>query len=102
MTKVVKSSNRGSKPGERRGGRKKGTPNKATVAIKDAAREYTESALDTLVSVMGDEDQPAAARVGAANSILDRGYGKATTVIGGDEENPVTVVTKIELVGFEG
>jgi hypothetical protein len=27
---------RGSKPGERRGGRKKGTPNKLTVAAKDA------------------------------------------------------------------
>jgi hypothetical protein len=26
----------GSKPGERRGGRKKGTPNKATAALKDA------------------------------------------------------------------
>jgi hypothetical protein len=27
---------RGSKPGERRGGRQKGTPNKATVAVKEA------------------------------------------------------------------
>ena len=26
----------GSKPGERRGGRKRGTPNKATAALKDA------------------------------------------------------------------
>lgn len=33
--KVATSSNRGSKPGERRGGRQKGTPNKVTGALKD-------------------------------------------------------------------
>lgn len=33
--KVARSSNRGSKPGERRGGRQKGTPNKTTAALKD-------------------------------------------------------------------
>jgi hypothetical protein len=33
--KVVRSSNRGSKPGERRGGRQKGVPNKVTGALKD-------------------------------------------------------------------
>jgi hypothetical protein len=33
--KVGKRSNRGSKPGERRGGRKAGTPNKLTGALKD-------------------------------------------------------------------
>lgn len=33
--KVAKNSNRGSKPGERRGGRKKGTPNKATQAVQE-------------------------------------------------------------------
>lgn len=30
-----KRSNRGSKPGERRGGRQAGTPNKVTKALKD-------------------------------------------------------------------
>lgn len=33
--KVARASNRGSKPGERRGGRQKGTPNKVTAALKD-------------------------------------------------------------------
>lgn len=32
---VAKTSNRGSKPGERRGGRKKGTPNKKTCEFKE-------------------------------------------------------------------
>ncbi len=36
MTTVARSSNRGSKPGERRGGRTKGTPNKTTAAFKEA------------------------------------------------------------------
>lgn len=34
--KVAKVSSRGSKPGERRGGRQKGTPNKTTQAAKEA------------------------------------------------------------------
>ena len=33
--RVAKASSRGSKPGERRGGRVKGTPNKNTAALKD-------------------------------------------------------------------
>lgn len=33
--KVARSSNRGSRPGERRGGRQKGTPNKVTAELKD-------------------------------------------------------------------
>jgi hypothetical protein len=33
--KVASRSNRGSKPGERRGGRQKGTPNKVTGALKE-------------------------------------------------------------------
>lgn len=35
---------RGSKPGERRGGRKRGTPNKATAALKDAILRAYEDA----------------------------------------------------------
>lgn len=65
---------RGSKPGERRGGRQKGVPNKATADIKAAAQEYTEEALTALAEVMRG-DSPAA-RVAAANAILDRAYGK--------------------------
>lgn len=35
IAKVANVSNRGSAPGERRGGRAKGTPNKTTAALKD-------------------------------------------------------------------
>lgn len=97
-TIVVKSSNRGSKPGERRGGRVKGTPNKATASIRDIARQYTDEAVKALVGVLSDES--AAARVAAAKEILDRGYGKATTVIGGDTENPIRIM-RVELIAPE-
>lgn len=66
---------RGSKPGERRGGRRKGSLNKATADIREAAQEYTAEALSVLAEVMRGGDS-AAARVAAANSILDRGHGK--------------------------
>lgn len=101
-SKVAKSSNRGSKPGERRGGRVKGVPNKATATIREIAREYTPQAIQTLVNVMaGGEGVPAAAQVAAAKEILDRAYGKAATVVQGDEDGgALKVVTRIELVGI--
>ena len=100
--KRASNPNRGSKPGERRGGRKKGTPNKVTASLKDAAREYTEQALLTLAEVMVDSEQPAAARVSAANALLDRGYGKPSNVIAGDEDGgPIKTVSEIRLVGVK-
>lgn len=75
---VAKSSNRGSKPGERRGGRVKGTPNKATACVREVAQQYTEQAVETLVEIMQDMTAPPAARVSASNSILDRAHGKPT------------------------
>lgn len=101
----VGSARKGGRPKglPKSGGRAKGVPNKATVSIKEAAREYTDAALKTLVSVMQDAEAPHAAKVSAANSILDRGYGKASTVITGDEDGgAVKVATRIEIVGFHG
>lgn len=98
--KVAKRSGRGSKPGERRGGRKPGTPNKATASIRDIAREYTGEAVKALVDVLRDEQQPASARVSAASAILDRGFGKPTTVLAGDEDGgAIQAVHKIILEG---
>lgn len=90
---------RGAKPGERRGGRQKGTPNKATASLKEVARKYTEQALETLfqIAIAGESE---AARVSAANAILDRGYGKPTTVVAGDEDGgAVKTINEIILRG---
>lgn len=101
--KVAKASNRGSKPGERRGGRQKGVPNKATASIRDLARTYTDEALKALTGVLKDKKEPAAARVAAAREILDRGYGKASTILQGDEDGgAIRVATTIRLVGPDG
>jgi len=66
---------RGSKPGERRGGRQKGTPNKATAEVKVLAQKYAPAAIEELGRLStGAESE--AARVAAGKEILDRAYGK--------------------------
>jgi len=66
----------GKRPGA---GRKPGSKDKATAAqgstLAELAREHTSTALNVLVSV-AQASESDAARVSAANAILDRGYGK--------------------------
>jgi hypothetical protein len=59
---------------------------KSLTEIRSAARSHTEAALNCLVGIMGQTDAPPSARVAAANSILDRGWGKAMQPVGGDED----------------
>lgn len=93
---------RGSKPGERRGGRRKGTLNKATADLKALAGKHTPAALRTLAKVMADSDSDAA-RVAAAKELLDRGHGKAPQAITGEGgSGPVQHVHRVELVDLKG
>lgn len=67
--------------GKREGaGRPPGTPNKVTSEKRKTLREiadtYTDEAIATLAEIMADGQAPHAARVTAANAILDRGHGK--------------------------
>ena len=55
-----------------------GSTAKQITDVRDAARQHTRAAVETLVSVMEDRKAPHSARVAAANSLLDRGWGKAT------------------------
>lgn len=82
--------------GTRIGGRQKGTPNKATADVKKAASAYTEEALETLASIMRERKQPAAARVSAAQALLDRAHGKPKQAIDAtlDGEVGLSVVIK--------
>ena len=50
---------------------------KTPAEIKSLARAHTAKAVNTLVGIMNKSTAPEAARVAAANSILDRGWGKA-------------------------
>jgi hypothetical protein len=57
---------RGSKPGERRGGRARGTPNKSTVfkdAVFCAAAQPNTSPLDFMLAVMRNEEMPTDLRI---------------------------------------
>ena len=49
--------------------------------VQALAREHTQEAVATLVAIMRDPDAPAAARGGAANAILDRGWGKPPVAV---------------------
>jgi hypothetical protein len=65
--------------------------------VRTAARKYTTEAVATLAGIMrnGQSEQ---ARIAAANSLLDRGYGKPAQTLAGDPDMPLNVVTRIELV----
>ena len=70
------------KPGQT--GNPGGRP-KALAQVRELAREYTEEAIQKLVELMrkADSDQ---AQILAANSLLDRGWGKPVQTLGGDPE----------------
>lgn len=87
--KIDRRKFNGSKKGERRGGRQKGTPNKATAEIKEAARKHGKAVIAalaeiTLERVSKDKNAPYKypdeVRVKAGKELLDRGYGKATSI----------------------
>jgi hypothetical protein len=66
--------------------------------IRSLARSHTRTALNVLVGVMRSKDATAAARVSAANAILDRGWGKAPQAIENGENGALKLVHRIERV----
>jgi hypothetical protein len=66
--------------------------------IRSLARNHTRTALNVLVGVMRSKDATAAARVSAANAILDRGWGKAPQAIENGENGALELVHRIERV----
>ena len=75
---------------------------KAPIDIKSLARVHTEAAVRTLAGVMNQPDAPAAARVSAAQALLDRGWGKPTQTIEAtiDDKRDAADWTREELVTF--
>lgn len=84
---------RGSKPGERRGGREPGVPNKATADIKALAQQHTPAAMNELARIMLNSDSDPA-RVAAIKEMFDRAYGRPAQAVAID----ATVRAKIEEV----
>ncbi len=58
------------------GGRKKGFGD-----LRELARTHTNDAVATLVTIMNDRTAPHGARVSAAESLLDRGWGRPVVQI---------------------
>ena len=62
--------------------------------IKSLCRVHTESAVKVLSGIMNEPEAPHAARVRAAEVLMDRGWGKPSQHIAGDDDaDPVTVRT---------
>lgn len=72
---------------------------KTPTEIRSLARGHTEAAINTLAGIMNASDAPHAARVSAATAILDRGWGKPTQPVSGDEDGPeISILHRIERV----
>ncbi len=70
-------------------------------SVAEAARDFGPRALQVLMDVAEDEDAPASARAGAASTLLERGYGKATQPISGDAEgSPIQTEQKVDISGL--
>jgi hypothetical protein len=71
---------------------------KTITEIRSMARSHTRTALNVLVGVMRSKDATAAARVSAANAILDRGWGKAAQAIENGDGGALELIHRIERV----
>jgi hypothetical protein len=70
----------------------------APTEIRTLARSYTKAAINTLVGIMRQPKAPPAARVMAANALLDRGWGKAAQLVAVDGEIRQLVEVKLNVV----
>ncbi|MGA7311591.1 MAG: DUF5681 domain-containing protein [Pseudolabrys sp.] len=68
--------------------------------VQELARAHTTSAINALVQIVEDKNTQPAARVAAANGLLDRGWGKARQALemGGLEGSPIAQKLRIEFV----
>ena len=65
---------------------------KVVAEVNELARVHTAEAIQTLVSIMTNPKSAPAARVSAANALLDRGYGKPPQHITGQNANFVALL----------
>lgn len=60
----------------------------APTNIKSLARAHTESAIKVLAGIMNQPTAADSARVAAATALMDRGWGKPTQPVSGDDDAP--------------
>jgi hypothetical protein len=66
--------------------------------IRSLARSHTRTAINVLVGIMSSNDATPAARVSAANAILDRGWGKAAQALENGEDGALELIHRIERI----
>jgi hypothetical protein len=66
--------------------------------IRSVARSHTRTAINVLVGIMRSKDATAAARVTAANVILDRGWGKPPQSLQNGDGGALELIHRIERV----
>jgi hypothetical protein len=71
---------------------------KTLIEIRSLARSHTRTAVNVLVGIMRSKDATPAARVSAANAILDRGWGKAPQAIENGGDGALELIHRIERV----
>jgi hypothetical protein len=71
---------------------------KTLTEIRSLARSHTRTAINVLVGIMRSKDATAAARVSAANAILDRGWGKAAQPHDHGDDGRIELFHRIERV----
>jgi hypothetical protein len=71
---------------------------KTLTEIRSIARSHTRTAINCLVGVMRSKDATHAARVSAANAILDRGWGKAAQSLENGNDGALELIHRIERV----
>lgn len=92
---------RGSAPGERRGGRQKGTPNKASAEREKQIAASGMTPLDFMLKVMRDRRKPVDMRLDAAAKAAPFVHPKLASIIHkGDSKQPI-VVAGINAKQFE-
>ena len=67
---------------------------KTTADIRSLARAQTALAIRTLTGVCGSNVAPAAARVSAAQALLDRGWGKPAQPHTGEDDKDIRVTIR--------
>ena len=71
---------------------------KSLTEIRSLARGRTKTALSVLAAVMRNPQTPPAARIAAANAILDRGWGKAPLAIHNGDDGAFELIHRIERI----
>lgn len=67
--------------------------------VKELCKEHSVSAVEALIEVMNSKTAPPSARVVAANSVLDRGWGKPTMEINATVST-FDSMSEAELIGY--